>query len=233
LEQVVAFELSVDPCVRDLALGLVEVAGATIGPGGAEQRAACEQAVKRVAAEDMAGGESRRAAVRQLLRYGGFKPSGRSKPAQEYLLRSAAQDGMLPEISNVVDLINVVSLESGLPISLISLDRVGRRLAVRYGAAGERYVFNRGGQELDVSGLICLCAGGRDDAPPRPVGSPVKDSLLAKVDESDRNLLACVYAAGSSVAPLELAAWCERLSDGFRAWCGAAACDVRTFPETW
>src|SRR5881392_2583557 len=58
-----------------------------------------------------------RTAVRDLLRKGGFKPTGRSKPASEYLLR-AVGDGTLSSINLAVDVCNVVSLHSGLPIDL-------------------------------------------------------------------------------------------------------------------
>ena len=40
--------------------------------------------------------------VRDLLRAGGFKPAGRSKPASEYLVR-AAGEGKLAGINLVVD----------------------------------------------------------------------------------------------------------------------------------
>src|SRR6266487_3919766 len=63
-----------------------------------------------------------REAVRQLLRQGGFKPTGRSKPASEYLIR-AVGEGKLASINVAVDVCNVVSLHSGLPISVVDLDR--------------------------------------------------------------------------------------------------------------
>src|SRR6516162_6677013 len=63
-----------------------------------------------------------RETVRALLRHGGFKPTGRSKPASEYLL-NAARDGRLTPINFAVDVCNVVSLHSGLPISVVDLDR--------------------------------------------------------------------------------------------------------------
>lgn len=227
------FQLTIDAGVMDLALGLVEADGVVIAPAGDELRCYCDEVVQ-AARENAAEGESRRNAVRQLLRYGGFKPAGRSKPAQEYLLRSAVQEEALPAISNVVDVINAESLDSGLPISLVSLDRCGRNLAVRYGRPDERYVFNRAGQELDVKGLLCLCAGeGETAASLEPVGSPVKDSMRAKVDESDRHVLACIYAPRSAVTAAELSACCRKLADGFRAWCSADACPVSLVPETW
>src|SRR5579884_2517050 len=41
-------------------------------------------------------------AVRNLLKRGGFKPSGRNKPASEYLAQ-AAREGRFPTINNLVD----------------------------------------------------------------------------------------------------------------------------------
>src|SRR5262244_1087829 len=46
--------------------------------------------------------------VRALLRHGGFKPTGRSKPASEYLLK-AVREGALSSINVAVDVCNVVS----------------------------------------------------------------------------------------------------------------------------
>src|SRR5258708_125756 len=59
-----------------------------------------------------------REAIRRLLRHGGFKPSGRSKPASEYLVR-AVGDGTLGTINAADDVCNIVSLHSGLPISVV------------------------------------------------------------------------------------------------------------------
>ena len=61
--------------------------------------------------------EATRAAVRNLLRHGGYKPTGRGKPAAEYLVRAAAA-GLLKSINVAVDACNAVSLHSGLPISV-------------------------------------------------------------------------------------------------------------------
>src|SRR5437867_1816781 len=63
-----------------------------------------------------------RDALRALLRQGGFKPTGRSKPAAEYL-RKAVREGALAPINLAVDVCNLVSLHSGLPLSVVDLDR--------------------------------------------------------------------------------------------------------------
>ena len=58
-------------------------------------------------------------AIRSMLRLGGFKPSGRNRPAQEYLARTAATCGGLAAISNIVDINNLFSLQHHLPASVI------------------------------------------------------------------------------------------------------------------
>ncbi len=214
-----------------LAVALVEAQGVCIGPADDALQQACRDAAVRIAAEGSAGGKARRTAVRDLLRHGGYKPSGRSKPAQEYLLRTVREGDALPAISNTVDLINLVSLRSGLPISLVSLDRVGDRLLLRYGLAGESYVFNRSGQELDVKGLLCVCAV--NEGGTRPVGSPVKDSMLAKVDETDQHLLACVFAPQTAITFDELSGWAKELADGFSDFCQARQTTIELQPEIW
>jgi DNA/RNA-binding domain of Phe-tRNA-synthetase-like protein len=110
-----------------------------------------------------------RGKVRDLLRHGGYKPTGRGKPASEYLLRAVA-DGSLGSINAAVDACNVASFHSGLPISVVDLDRAEAPLRIAVSPAGTRYVFNASGQEIDVSGLLCLfdaagpCANGVKDA---------------------------------------------------------------------
>jgi DNA/RNA-binding domain of Phe-tRNA-synthetase-like protein len=96
-----------------------------------------------------------RAAVRDMLRHGGYKPTGRGKPASEYLAR-VASEGTLGSINQAVDVCNAVSLHSGLPISVVDLDRA--RAPFRIGVAGARvsYIFNASGQEIDLNGLLCL-----------------------------------------------------------------------------
>jgi DNA/RNA-binding domain of Phe-tRNA-synthetase-like protein len=211
--------------IPELVAAIVEIRGAQIGPACDGLRDYARRVSQQAAANGLAGGEARRSAIRALLRSGGFKPAGRSKPAQEYLLRTVTEQGELPSLVNAVDLINAASLETGLPISLVSLDRLGERLVLRYGRAGERYVFNRAGQELDLEGLIALCAGEGEAS--QPAGTPVKDSMAAKVDETDRHLLVCIYASAAAIAAHDLLAAARQLAERFQLWCGAECADVR------
>lgn len=127
-----------------------------------------------------------RTAVRDLLRHGGFKPAGRSKPASEYLVAAFAED-RFPRINALVDACNVVSLHAGLPISLVDLDKLVGALAIRVAPPGTTYVFNPTGQVIDVSGLVCLY----DEQ--GPSGSPVKDAQRTKTDDGTRNTLSIVW----------------------------------------
>lgn len=131
-----------------------------------------------------------REAVRALLRHGGFKPTGRSKPASEYLVR-AVTDGSLGSINLAVDACNVVSLHSGLPISVIDLDRATGPFRLAIAPAGASYVFNVSGQVIDVAGLLCLCdAGG-------PCGNAVKDAQRTKTAADTTRTLSVVWGTAA------------------------------------
>ena len=127
-----------------------------------------------------------RTEVRSLLRHGGFRPSGRSKPAAEYL-HAAYQEARFPRINAAVDACNVVSLWSGLPISLVDADKLQQPLTVRVLPMATSYVFNPSGQVIDAGGLIALC-----DAE-GPTGTPVKDAQRTKTDAATTRALAIVW----------------------------------------
>jgi DNA/RNA-binding domain of Phe-tRNA-synthetase-like protein len=129
-----------------------------------------------------------REAVRQLLRHGGFRPAGRSKPASEYLFK-AVQDGQLNPINVAVDACNVVSLHSGLPISVVDLDRAREPFRVGLAPAGASYVFNASGQTIDLGGLLCLFdADG-------PCANAVKDAQRTKTSANTRRTLSLIWGS--------------------------------------
>ncbi len=136
-------------------------------------------------------------AVRAMLRTKEYKPTGRGKPASEYLAQ-AAREGRFPCINAVVDIINYLSLRSGLPISLLDADVVGAQVEIRRGLPHEKYVFNAAGQEIDLHGLVCVC--GNQDGCNLPYGNPVKDSMQGKVTGQTKNVLGVVYCPASGAA---------------------------------
>ena len=131
--------------------------------------------------------EAVKTAVRALLRHGGYKPSGRSKPASEYLAQAAAE-GRFPTVNPVVDACNLVSLHSGLPISVVDLDKLDAGpLTIDVCPPGTSYVFNPSGQTIDAGGLLRLAdASG-------PAGTPVKDAQRTKTDATTRATLSIVW----------------------------------------
>ncbi|MBF0440391.1 MAG: hypothetical protein HQK54_00655 [Oligoflexales bacterium] len=129
--------------------------------------------------------------VRKMLRYGKYKPSGRSKPASEFLL-NAAQENRLAPISPPVDVNNIVSLSTGLPGSIFDADKTGDRLLLRRGEKGESYVFNGSGQSIDLEDLLLVCR--KDDQGEwRPCGNPVKDSMETKISDLTRKVVGILY----------------------------------------
>ena len=121
----------------------------------------------------MSADDACRKAVRDLLRVGGYKPTGRGKPASEYLI-AAVSGGTLESINLAVDACNAVSLHSGLPISVVDLGLARAPFRIGIAGEGESYVFNAAGQAIDLEGLLCLFdADG-------PCGNGVKDSQRTK-----------------------------------------------------
>lgn len=139
------------------------------------------------ASAPMSSSDEVRQHVRNLLRHGGFRPTGRSKPASEYLFKAASEVG-LRSINLAVDACNAVSLHSGLPISVVDLDLATAPLHVAIAPEGSSYVFNPSGQLMDVGGLVCLFdADG-------PCANAVKDSQRTKTRAETRRTLSLIWS---------------------------------------
>jgi DNA/RNA-binding domain of Phe-tRNA-synthetase-like protein len=142
--------------------------------------------------------EGVRQAVRDMLRATGYKPTGRGKPASEYLARAAA-DGSLGPINIAVDVCNIVSLHSGLPISVVDLDLATAPFHVAPATDGEAYVFNRAGQSIDLAGLLCLY-----DAQ-GPCANAVRDSQRTKTHDGTTRTLTIVWGVAGHEQRLQRA----------------------------
>jgi DNA/RNA-binding domain of Phe-tRNA-synthetase-like protein len=160
------------------------------------------------AAAPLASDDAVRKAARDLLRHGGYKPTGRGKPASEYLLAACAE-GSLVSINLAVDACNVVSLHSGLPISVVDLALAREPFRIGIAKDGESYVFNASGQSIDLSGLLCLFdADG-------PCANGVKDSQRTKTHAGTTRTLSVVWGTKALPDRTEAAvAWYRGLLRG-------------------
>lgn len=213
----VPFRIDVDD--PDLVVGVVEASGAAVRPGTAALDEEIRAAVARAAAGPWPPDDVR-AAVRDLLRRGGYKPTGRGKPASEYLAQAAAR-GEFPRISGAVDALNLVSLESGIPISLLDVPRAiggAAGLVLRRGTPGEAFVFNAGGQSIDVEGLLGVAREGGAQ-----VGNPVKDSMEAKLRGDSTDLIAVLYGTRRVTSSSAMETLAARLASLLARESGATA----------
>ncbi len=206
-------EVTLDPALAGrvcVGLVLARACSRAVDVGG-EVKAA-EARVAEIAAN-----EDAKKAARDMLRFGKYKPTGRGKPASEYLLQAALEGGF-PRIDPLVDLCNGASLEALLPISLIDLERAATTsFLVRRGRAEERYVFNAGGQTIELEDLLLTARMPADE----PCANAVKDSLATKLGPIAKDVLAVIYAPESRAAAA--AATAEALAERYRRMCSAEA----------
>jgi DNA/RNA-binding domain of Phe-tRNA-synthetase-like protein len=119
------------------------------------------------------------------------KDPARYRGSAEALLRRALANKGLPQINAVVDVINLVSVESRLPIGLYDLARVRGDVVFRAGRAGETYK-GIGKYDLNLENLpIFADADG-------PHGSATSDSERTMVTAETTRILAIIVSFGGS-----------------------------------
>ena len=205
-------------------LGVVEAAGLR-APVARDEAPAW---VAEVVGAAQAAGEAYwpngiRRAVRDLLKQGRYRATGRGKPASEFLM-NAALGGEYPVVNDVVDANNAVSLGCGYPASVLDAALTGSELLLRRGEPGEAYVFNRAGHVIELEDLLLVCrrVGGRWE----PCGNPVKDAMVTKVHEATTSVVAVVYQP-ASLPGQRLQEACERFAHLLRTACGARSATWR------
>ena len=186
-----------------------------------------QELLDRVQAGDQLVSAERKAAVRNMLRHGSYKPAGRSKPASEYLLAAAAD--RFPLVNGPVDVNNAVSLQWGYPASVFDAARSGWDLLLRRGRPGERYVFNPSGQTIELEDLLCVCRN--VDGAWVPCGNPVKDSMATKISAATTDVVA-VLCAPVEDPPGDLRDAADRFASLLASSCGATQTGFRLFPGT-
>ncbi len=183
-----------------LVVGILTARSVSVGPADAKLSARLDAVVAQRAADGIP--PAVRAAIRNVLRLEGYKPTGRGKPANEYLLR-AAQRGEFPRINNLVDINNLMSLQTGWPASILDAQRAlagTEALEIRNGGPDERTVFNASGQEMLLTGLPGLAA-----ANGVMIGNAVKDSMAGKTVDETTEIVAVFWASLETHTATEVA----------------------------
>ena len=140
--------------------------------------------------------EATRAAYKAL-----GKDPARYRGSAEALLRRVVGGKGLPEINAVVDVINLVSVESRLPVGLYDLGHVVGEIVFRAGKSGETYK-GIGKYDLNLEGLPLFA----DTVGPH--GSATSDSERTMVTAATKEVLAVIVSFGGAE---NLERWTQRL----------------------
>ena len=141
-------------------------------------------------------------AVRKAYKALGKDPA-RYRGSAEALLRRIVAGKGFPQINSVVDVINLVSVESRLPVGLYDAAHVSGGVVFRAGRAGETYK-GIGKYDLNLEGLPLFA----DDQGPH--GSATSDSERTMVTPQTTGILAIIVSFGG---PEGLDRWTRRMSD--------------------
>jgi DNA/RNA-binding domain of Phe-tRNA-synthetase-like protein len=131
------------------------------------------------------------------------KDPARYRGSAEALLRRVIAGKGLPKINAVVDVINLVSVESRLPVGLYDLAAVSGDITFRAGLAGETYK-GIGKYDLNLEGMPLFA-----DAI-GPHGSATSDSERTMVTAATTEIVALIVSFGGGA---ELARWNQRMCE--------------------
>ena len=138
------------------------------------------------------------------------KDPARYRGSAEALLRRVLAGKGLPRINAVVDVINLVSVESRYSIGLYDLAHIEGEVVFRAGRAGETYK-GIGKYDLNLEGLpVFADAQG-------PHGSPTSDSERTMVTAETQQVLAVIVSFGGAEG---LDRWAQRMTELLEKYAG-------------
>ena len=143
------------------------------------------------------------------------KDPARYRGSAEALLRRLIAGKGLPQINAVVDVINLVSVESRLPVGLYDLGAVNGDIVFRAGRAGETYK-GIGKYDLNLEGLPLFA-----DAI-GPHGSATSDSERTMVTASTKSIIALIVSFGGAA---DLPRWMQRMCELLTVYAAAQNCE--------
>lgn len=125
----------------------------------------------------------------------------------------------LYNISNVVDLTNMGSIETGWPYGVYNRAAISGKVSLRLGQPGEKYEgIGRRVWHLEDRPVLADAAG--------PFGSPISDSTRSQVCEGVTEVLAIIYAP-SAASESAIRAAIERQMQRLRSHAGANEAHTR------
>jgi DNA/RNA-binding domain of Phe-tRNA-synthetase-like protein len=154
--------------------------------------------------------------VRRAYKVLGKDPA-RYRGSAEALLRRIVAGKGFPQINSVVDVINLVSVESRLPVGLYDAAHVSGGVVFRAGRGGETYK-GIGKYDLNLEGLPVFA----DDRGPH--GSATSDSERTMVTPQTIGIIAIVVSFNG---PEGLDRWTRRMSDLLAEYAAAQNVEIR------
>ena len=115
------------------------------------------------------------------------KDPSRYRVSSEALIRRIGQGKRLYEVNTVVDVNNLISIESGFSVGSYDAARMGEDLVFRIGEAGETYK-GIGKEEIKIDALPVLA----DEQ--GAIGSSTSDSERAMITEDAQEVLTLIYS---------------------------------------
>ncbi len=176
----------------------------------------CEQAILRLPEPRAVLESPQILATRAAYKALGKDPARYRGSAEALLRRVIARKG-LPRINAVVDIINLVSVESRLPIGLYDLAHVSGDIVFRAGRARETYK-GIGKYDLNLEGLPLFC-----DAL-GPHGSPTSDSERTMVTSATTHVLAVIISFSGKNG---LDRWVQRMNELFAQHASGNSCETQ------
>ena len=145
------------------------------------------------------------------------KDPARYRGSAEALLRRIVAGKGFPQINSVVDVINLVSVESRLPVGLYDAAHVSGGVVFRAGRAGETYK-GIGKYDLNLEGLPLFADGAG------PHGSATSDSERTMVTPQTTGILAIIVSFAGTEG---LDRWTRRMSDLLAEYAAGQNVEIR------
>lgn len=188
-------KMNIEVQIPGVRLGIIEADSVSVAPANLELvREIAEQCAnlqRKFTIETLAQAEAV-IAVRAMFRGWGMDPS-KYRPSSEALLRRVVQGTGLYNISDIVDLSNLGSIENGWPYGVYNRAAIRGEICLRLGLPGEKYEgIGRRVWHLEGRPVLADEAG--------PFGSPISDSTRTQVAEGVSEILAVIYAPASAPA---------------------------------